>query len=549
METNLKKAYERLDQFIEQYMEGSNFPGLAIALTDREKLLHISAHGLADVSAQTPVTPDTLFEIGSIGKSFVSLALLQLCDEGKLDPHKPITHYVPWFKIQSKFEPLTPHHLMSHTGGIVWGAFFPSARYEAWSLRETKATTPPGTHFRYSNAGYDTLGIVLEDVSGQSYADFLQEHIFDPLGMTQSHPTITNKTRQDLSVGYWTFYYDRPLNRGGVLAPATWLETDAGAGSPASTVTDMASYLRMYLNRGQGPQGEIISEESFEMMTQKVIKSDWLRKDSFYGYGLNIHEEDGHTYLSHGGGMVGYSAFIMMDMDEGLGAVVLTNGLGNPGQVVLYALKLLRAALDGQELPELPPPPDPTKIKNAADYAGTYRAGTYQSDTKSFTLAAKGENLILNYGDERIALEQHIPDNFYVNHPDLLHFLLRFSRNKDGKVVEAFHGADWYVNDDYTGETDFDYPAEWNAFAGHYQSHNPFRSNFRIVLRKGALALIFFAGDDSGLEELLVPLDDGVFRVGEEEFSPERISFNTLINGQMIRARLSCYDFYRVSTP
>jgi len=544
MDIKFEKAYERLDQFIEEYMEGGNFPGLAIALTDREKLLHTSAHGLADVSAKTPVTTDTLFEIGSIGKSFTSLALLQLRDEGKIDLHEPITRYLPWFQIQSKYESITPHHLMSHTGGICWGAYFPSARYETWALRETEATTAPGTHFRYSNAGFDTLGIVLEDVSGQSYGDYLQERIFDALGMTKSYPVITNKTREDLSVGYWTFYYDRPLNRGGVLAPATWLETSAGAGSPASTVTDMASYLRMYLNRGQGPQGEIISEESFEMMTQKVIASDWIRKDSFYGYGLEIHKEDGHTYIGHGGGMVGYSAFIMMDMDEGLGAVVLTNGLGNPGQVVLYALKLLRAALDGQELPELPSPPDPTKIKNAADYAGTY-----QNDTKSFTLVAEGKKLILNYGDERIALEQHIPDNFYVNHPDLLHFLLRFSRNEDGKVVEAFHGADWYINDDYTGETKFDYPAEWDAYTGHYLSYNPFRSNFRIVLRKGALALIFFAGDDSGLEELLVPLENGVFRVGEEEFSPERISFNTLINGQMMRARLSCYEFYRVSTP
>jgi len=544
METNFEKAFKRLDQFIKEYMDGGNFPGIAVALTDREKLLHITTHGLADVSAQTPVTPDTLFEIGSIGKSFTSLALLKLRDEGKLDLHEPITTYLPWFKIMSKFEPITPHHLMSHTGGIIWGAFFPSARYETWALRESEATTPPGTHYRYSNAGYDTLGIVLEDVSGQSYKDFLQEHILDPLGMSQSTPVITNKTREDLAVGYWTFYYDRPLNRGGLLAPATWLETDAGSGAPASTVADMASYLRMYLNRGQGPQGRIISEESIEMMMQKVIGSDWMRKDSFYGYGLNIHKEDGHTYLSHGGGMVGYSSFIMMDIDEGLGAVVLTNGLGNPGGVVLYALKLLRAVMDDQELPDLPPPPNLTKIENAVDYAGTY-----QSDVESFTLTAAGEHLILNHADERVVLEQFIPDHFYVNHPDLLYFLLRFGRNEEGKVVEVFHGPDWYINENYAGATVFDFPEEWETYPGHYQSYNPFRSNFRIVLRKGALAMIFYSGDDSGLEELLVPLEDGVFRVGKDELSPERIHFDTIINGQTLRARFSSYDFYRVSTP
>ena len=96
MEANLEKAYKHLDQFIEEYMEGGNFPGLAIALTDREKLLHISTHGLADVSAQTPVTADTVFEIGSIGKSFTSVALLKLRDEGlqsqeELEPITTIT--------------------------------------------------------------------------------------------------------------------------------------------------------------------------------------------------------------------------------------------------------------------------------------------------------------------------------------------------------------------------------------------------------------------------------------------------------------------------
>jgi len=544
MVANLEKAYKRLDQFIEEYMEGGNFPGLAIALTDREQLLHISTHGLADVSAKTPVSADTLFEIGSIGKSFTSLALMKLRDEGKLNLHEPITSYLPWFKIQSKFEPITPHHLMSHTGGIVWGSDLPSARYEAWALRETEATTSPGTYFRYSNVAYDTLGIVLEDVSGQSYGEFLQEHILNPLGMYKSSPVITNKTREDLAVGYWTFYYDRPIHRGSVLAPATWFETSAGAGSPASTVTDMASYLRMYLNRGQGPQGRIISEESFEMMTKGVIESDQMRKDSFYSYGLNVHKEDGSNYLSHGGGMVGYSAFIMMDMDDGLGAVVLTNGLGNPGGVVLYALNLLRAALDGRELPELPPPPNPTKIENAADYSGTYK-----SEFKSLTIIAEGEKLLLNYGDDQVVLEQYVPDHFYINHPELLHFFLRFGRNGEGKVVEAFHGADWYVNDNFTGETTFDYPKEWEAYTGHYQSYNPFRTNFRIVLRKGALALIFFSGDDSGFEELLVPLEKGNFRVGEDELSPERIKFNTIINGQSMRARLSHHDFYRASSP
>jgi CubicO group peptidase (beta-lactamase class C family) len=148
--TNFQAAFKRLDQFIEQKIKAANVPGMAVAVTDRERLLRVSTYGFADVAAQTPVTPEMLFEIGSIGKSFTSIALLQLREEGRLDLHEPVTRYLPWFEVQSEYEPITLHHLMSHTGGIIMGADFPGeARYEVWALRETEATTTPGTYFHY----------------------------------------------------------------------------------------------------------------------------------------------------------------------------------------------------------------------------------------------------------------------------------------------------------------------------------------------------------------------------------------------------------------
>ena len=108
---HFEEAFNRLDQYIEQKMKVTNVPGLAVAATDREKLLRVSTYGFANVAAQTPVTPETLFEIGSIGKSFTSIALLQLREEGRLDLHQPITQYLPWFEVQSGHEPIT----------LVWG--------------------------------------------------------------------------------------------------------------------------------------------------------------------------------------------------------------------------------------------------------------------------------------------------------------------------------------------------------------------------------------------------------------------------------------------
>jgi hypothetical protein len=241
-------------------------------------------------------------------------------------------------------------------------------------------------------------------------------------------------------------------------------------------------------------------------------------------------------------------------MDDGLGVIVLMNGPGGQSdeEIAELALKLLRAALHDQELPPVPPT-DATKVENGTDYAGTYRAcpaprpepaegHSRKAGAKPSTLVAQGDRLTLRYGDQRAVLEQRGPDRFYVDHPDFALFLLRFGREK-GEVVEAFHGPDWYVNDRYAGPTTFDYPEEWRAYPGHYCSHNPWLTNFRIVLRKGALALIHPSGD----EEPLVPLGDGIFRVGEEERSPERIRFDTILNGQALCANLGG-DYYRTFT-
>jgi D-alanyl-D-alanine carboxypeptidase len=538
--TGLQEAFVLLDSVVEAHMRAANTPGLALAVTDRDKLLHVSTHGFADMGAQIPLTLDTLFEIGSISKSFTVVALMQLREAGLLDLHAPVTHYLPWFRVPSKYEPITVHHLMSHTAGIISGTDFSAeARYEVWALRETEATAPPGTYFRYSNVGYKALGLVLEELLGQSYGEIIQERILNPLGMRATAAVITHEARKRLAVGYEPFYDDRPAHPSHPLVPATWLEINTADGSIAATVGDMAAYLRMLMNRGQGSDGRIISEESFDLMTQRVIETPEEEEAAFYGYGLKIGEGDGRTCIGHTGGMVGYYSALLADMDDGLGVVVLTNGPGEPSEIARSALKLLRSALHNQEPPSPLPLPDPTQIDKGADYIGIYRAGT-----KAFTLVAESGTLIMQYGSEEIALERRDPDCFYVPHEDLVLFLLRFGR-EEGRVVEAFHGPDWYTNDRYRGPTSFDYPQDWEAYTGHYRSHNPWYSNFRVLLRKGTLVLIW----PGRKEEPMAPLGNGVFRIGKEEQSPERIRFDTVLDSQALRAQLSCCDYYRTFTP
>ncbi len=550
----IEQAFKRLDLYIEQNMKAYNVPGIAVAVTNREKLLHVSTCGYADVAARIPVTPEVLFEIGSIGKSFTSIALLQLQQEGLLDLHKPVTHYLPWFKVQSEYEPITLHHLMCHTAGITNGAELPGdPHYEVWTLREVKTIAAPGTYYHYSDAGYKTLGVVLEEVLGQSYGDIIQERILNVLGMTASGPIVINEIRKRLAVGYEDFYDDRPMPKGFPFAPARWLEHAEGAGSIVSTPADMAIYLRMLMNRGQGPRNRILSEESFNLMTQKIIDAEEEEDGSFYGYGIIIHESNGHTYISHDGCMPGYLAYMVADMDDGLGIVVLMNGPAEQcrEEIAMFGFKLLRAAFHDKELPPVHLT-DPTRIVNSTDYVGTYRACSKQgrkASVREFSLVAEGERLFLHYfnediGNKQVMLEERGPDCFYVDHPDFKLFLLSFER-EDGQVVEAFYGSDWYTNERYTGPMTFDYPDKWNAYPGHYSSYNPWLTNFRIVLCKGLLVFIvpFMP------REPLVALGDGTFKVGEEDKSPERIRFDTIINGRAFRVNYSSCDYYRTFTP
>jgi CubicO group peptidase (beta-lactamase class C family) len=529
-------------EFVEQHMRAANTPGVCVALTDRQQILHVSTYGYADLGAHIPITSDHLFQIGSISKSFTAIAVLQLCERGLMDPYAPVTDYLPWFHVPSGFEPIALHHLLSHTAGIIMGTEFTTeARYEVWALRETQATAPPGSRFHYSNVGYKALGLTLEETLGQSYSEIIQRGILDPLGMDSTEAEITHETRKRLAVGYNSHYDDRPAHHSHPLVPATWLETDAADGSIAATVTDMAAYVQMLLNRGQGPRERVLSEQSFELMTQRLVEIPEGDEDhgSFYGYGLGISEDEGHTIIGHDGGMVGYCASILADLDDGLGVVVLTNGPGEPSHIARFALKLLQAVFGGREWPLLPPAPEPTRLGNPADFAGRYRA-----EGGAFTLAVQGERLIMVHGDDHVALEGRGEDRFYVPHPDFSRFLLRFGR-EEGQVVESSHGSDWYVNERYRGPTGFDFPSGWNAYPGHYRSHNPWHTNFRVILRKGKLFLVEPWGD----EERLVPLGNGVFRIGHDERTPERLRFDTVLKSRALRANLSGCDYYRTFTP
>ena len=546
--TSLESAVEGVESYAQARMRDAGMPGLALAITNRDELIKVTTLGFADIASRRPVQPDTMFEIGSIGKSFTNVALMQLRDEGLLDLHAPVSRYLPWFEVQSDYGAITTHHLMTHSSGLVAGTDIGShGLYEAWALRESRTGVPPGEYFRYSNVGYKTLGFLLEAVDGRPYQDAIQARVLDPLGMRNSHPIIGHETRKHAAVGYRSFYDDRPEHRDHGLAPAMWTEYGVGDGCQASTAEDMTIFLRMLMNGGSAPTSRTMSEESYRLMTQRAIATpQW--GGAHYGYGLILADIDGHSCLGHGGSTTGFVSGMIADLDGNIGVVVLINGyVQSYGamDMAMHMLSLLRAGLSRRELPSSPPTVAPEKVGNAEEYAGTYGSGEDR-----LVLTASRDRLTLHWHGAEVVLQGRGEDRFYVPHPDLEHFLLEFERKlefgrKDGRVVEAFHGPRWYVGDGFAGPTSFDHPAEWESLAGHYRTYNFGLTNFRVVVRKGSLLLLYPAGG----HEPLIPLGDGLFRIGDDPRSPETMRFDSVASGQALRAIYSGCPYYRTYTP
>ncbi|HKY45169.1 MAG TPA: serine hydrolase domain-containing protein [Pyrinomonadaceae bacterium] len=532
----VQPVFAKLDEFIARHMRETGAPGMTLALANRDGLIRASTYGYADTKAGLRVAPETMFEIGSVSKSFVGLLLLQLHDEGKLDFNKPIVEYLPWLKINSKFEAITTHHVVSHTGGLPGAPLLLDAL-----LGELWTGYAPGKRFLYSNTGYNILGFLIEAIDKRPFADSMRARILTPLGMTASAPIITNDLRKHMAVGYEPLGEGKPFPVRGPLAEAQWIEVDIAAGSIASTPADMAKYMRMLLNRGALPKGRLISEESFGLFTKPAINSPYRGEPASYGYGVWVSDIEGHKRLRHTGGMVAFSSSIDVDVTSGIGAFASVNANlrgYRPVSVTKYAIDLFNTSLAGKSLPDPPPPaPAPDEVKNAADYAGIYTS----PDGKKLELVAEGEKLILVHGGRRIPLERPGGggDRFIVKHPDFELFLLGFGRENQ-QVTQAFHGPDWYIGTKYAGPKTFETKKEWAGFVGHYFNDSPWYGEARVVLRKGQLFM-------DGVQPL-VPRGDGKFSLGDPE-APDWISFESIVDGRAMRLNLSGILFRRAFTP
>ena len=527
-------VFVELDRFVEQFMRDMNSPGMTLVLADREGVQRVVTYGFGDLDRQRKLQAEELFEIGSITKSFLALALLQLREEGKLDLHKPIVEYLPWFRIQSKFAPITTHHLLTHTSGLPGAPeVFPSD-----PAQRHLAAYAPGEQFHYNNMAYSLLGYLAWTLDGRELPEIFRERIFKPLGMSHSEPAIDFDMRGRMPRSYQPFLSDRPYPRHAALCEAPSIVSTSGAGCIAATAGDMGAYVQMIANRGHGPQKNLISSESFELFSKRHIKAEEFGPTASYGYGIAVDELDGNALLRHTGGMVSYMSALQVDIAAGIGGFASVNAQQGyrPNAVVRYALQLMRARVEDKKSPAAPAPDSEFEVSNAGDYVGTFRGERGQLE-----FVREGTKLFLVRADKRIQLQRlATPDQFHIGDPQFSRFPVAFGRkNADGPVVEVSCGDAWYATDAYDGPRQFKIPEVWRSYVGHYRSEDPWIGSLRVLILKDRLML-------DGLTPL--ELDGDLFRLRDEPSNTEWIRFGEVVNGKCMRLKYSGVDLWRVAS-
>lgn len=299
----------RLDSYLDDNASRTGVPGVAVAVVDASGVRYLRTLGdCPDAEA--------LFTIGSLSKSFTALAVMQLVEAGEVDLDAPASLYVPQYGAPPE---VTVRSLLNQTSGFGY--------YDA--LADARKGASFGT-FSYANANYDLLGCIVEAASGQEYAAYLRDHVLLPLGMDRSTADGEIAREKGMAPGH-RGWFGVPVADGFAHASSDEAWGAAPSGYVAASVSDMARYLRMYLNGGRSDAGErVISPQGIESMFVDRVPDP--EGDTYYGMGwTSFSWDDGETVLSHDGQVENYVASMCLLPERGLGVVVLGDASDHAG--------------------------------------------------------------------------------------------------------------------------------------------------------------------------------------------------------------------------
>jgi CubicO group peptidase (beta-lactamase class C family) len=299
-------------------MVKQHIPGLALLVSRNGVPIRAQGFGLASLELNVPVKPETIFQSGSIGKQFTATAVMQLVEQGKIGLDDPLSKYFD--SGPSWWSEVTIRQLLSHTAGFTdYPKNFDLCKdySEEELLKMVEAIPPaypPGTDWAYSNMGYVTLGILIHKVSGQYFGDFLQERVFNPVGMSTTRIMSEADIIPNRAAGY-RLVKEQVKNQEWV-APSSNSTAD---GSLYFTILDLAKWdAALYTEK-------VLKESSKRQVWTPASLSDGKPNRPGDGFGWFVESQNGHRVVEHDGRWQGFSMQISRYLDDGLTVVILTN--------------------------------------------------------------------------------------------------------------------------------------------------------------------------------------------------------------------------------
>ncbi len=437
--TETPQQLEGLDEFISQTIADWKVPGVAVAVVKDGETIFAKGFGYRDVDKKLPVTPDTIFAIGSASKAFAAASVGLMVDDGKLEWDKPVKSYLPTFKLYEPFatERMSPRDLLCHRSGLprhdlMWyNSSF--KRQEIFDrLEHLEPSRDFRTNFQYQNLMYMTAGYLAGVVDGTSWESIVQKRIFEPLGMTNSNFVVEESQKSpDFALPYEE--KDEVVKQ----IPFRNITEVGPAGSINSSVNQMVEWVLLQLNKGKRGETQVISEgvvkqlHSPQMTIDDPLWSELYQSDYvLYGLGWFIQPLRGHTLIHHGGNIDGFSAFVSFMPDQNTGVIVLTNMDGTfSTQVVAFDIyerllgldrsdwhgkfkgfvdKLKAAQKESKAKSDTDRKPDTQPSHSLDSYVGEYEHPGYGV----FSITKSGDSLMASYNAIPMTMEHYHYDIF-----------------------------------------------------------------------------------------------------------------------------------------
>ena len=454
-----------IDSSFTEGMNSNNIAGATIVLMQGDSVLHMSGYGLADIESNTPVNSSTsIFGVGSISKTFVATAVMQLYEDGKLELDRDVNNYLTTFQLEYKFnDSITVRHLLTHTAGFDDRNIGTAVRNEKDVIplaQYLKKRMPPqivtsGKIITYSNHGYALLGLVVEQISGLPFHEYIRQKILNPLEMDYSG----FKRQAELKENYVTSY----LQKGEQLIPyKPDFELNYPAGALSATASDMGHYISMFLNNGNFKGFQILDSTTLAKMLHTPFRH---YEKAQYGWLFGFPESDWYAMklYGHGGAIQGFASQLSLIPEKNIGLFISANSSSYPNSKSRVFIdnfiddlltQLIPDRIVEKEEPKVSPTPGYVD-EPLEKFTGTYRNTQYAHSTfdkvailiglaPEIEIALKDDTLeVLSYNDKLVPISELTFHSVYDNY-------LAFGRNTKGEIsyffAESFsyHKLKWY---------------------------------------------------------------------------------------------------------